>query len=280
MKELFSVAKDSTVKELDTFATVNFKQLQRLDNSSKIVKSNPQVLHVKSRKNARYAVNRYSLSAIKQLQRTESKMKLHDCTRQLKIMKDRLKSSVEIQLNCFNEMKSITRKSKSDNNVTYGIVSSVPTNDINNSPFDQDFALLYENLVYKRESAYTRLDHRSKASETYDELGMLFSRYLKYQTELCQRKACPLSRHLKQRYKHSTQHCQRRFNYRRIRPYDQRPACSSGNVCTDTYDELKLMCTSPSKRKNIYQRMSKRRKEFLNQPCSPPVQNLIVTRLL
>ncbi|XP_076649777.1 uncharacterized protein LOC143357283 [Halictus rubicundus] len=285
---------DSVINRLDSFPNLKLENLQRSINPSTasstcttnivkikyplineaIVRNNSEILNVKSRKNSDYVTDKHGSNSTKQLQETESKIRLYEYIRQLKSMK----SSVDIQLNCFREIKNPRRKSKSDENVTYGIISPTVRSSINNCFSPRDFTTLTESLVHSNEGTHAILDQQSEVSETFNELGMLFSQYLKHQVHLCQRKACPLSRHLKQRSKHSTRQCQKKLNYHQIYPYDQRPACNSGNVCTDTYDELKLMCTSPSKRNNIYQCMFNRRKEFLNQPCSIPVQNFIITR--
>lgn len=237
-----------------------------------IVKDNSEVLNVNSRKNSDFATDKYGSNSTKQLQETESKIRLYEYIRQLK----RMRSSVDIQLNCFREIKSPRRKTKSDENVAYGIISPTVRSGINNRFSLKDLTALTESVVRSNEGA--SVCAQSEVSETCNELGMLFSQYLKHKVRLCERKACPISRHLKRRCnKHSTRQCRRKLNYRQTYPYDQRPACNSGNVCTDTYDELKLMCASPSKRNNIYRCMFNRRKEFLNQPCSVPVQNFVTT---
>ncbi|XP_076285763.1 uncharacterized protein LOC143211724 [Lasioglossum baleicum] len=284
---------DSVISRLDSFPNLKLKHFQRSINSSTassmsttntvkikyplieeaILKNHSEVLNVKSRKNSDFAIDKYGSNSTKQLHETESKIRLYEYIRQLK----RMKSSVDIQLNCFREIKSPRRKTKSDENVTYGIISPTVRSRINNCFSPRDFTTLTESLVHSNEGTRALLDQQSEVSETYNELGMLFSQYLKHQIHLCERKACPLSRHLKRRSKHSTKQCRRKLNYRQTYPYDQRPACNSGNVCTDTYDELKLMCTSPSKRNNIYRCMFTRRKEFLNQSCSIPVQNIVTT---
>nr|XP_033333113.1 uncharacterized protein LOC117224357 [Megalopta genalis] len=285
---------DSIISKLDSFPNLKLKNLQRSINPSTassmstasivkneypnineaIIKNDSRILHIKSNQNSVYTTDEHDLNSTKQLQDTESEIRLYEYVKQLK----RMKSSVDIQLNCLKKRESTRRKSKSDENVTYGLVFPTVRSNIKNCFSPRNYSLLTENLVHINEGTETTVNQQLEINETYDELGMLFSQYLKHQVQLCKKKVCPLSRHLKQKFKHSTRQCQRKFNYYQIYPYDQRPACNSGNVCTDTYDELKLMCKSPSKRRDIYQCMFKRRKEFLHQPCSAPIQNFAITK--
>lgn len=175
----------------------------------------------------------------------------------------KVKSSIDVLKSQIKEVKNAGR-STSDSNFNS---SSIKNDDSQNCTAEQAFVSTYEKLVFNNETSFPPSDCKSEISETYDELGILFSQYMKMQTRLCQRRYCSLQRHLKRRMRHSTRKCQTKFNYYSIYSYDQRPMCNSGNVCTDTYDELKLMCTSPAERKGIYQCMFKRRKHFLNQPC-------------
>ncbi|XP_026672295.1 uncharacterized protein LOC108628503 isoform X2 [Ceratina calcarata] len=131
--------------------------------------------------------------------------------------------------------------------------------------------------IGNNESTLAPPNYKSETNDIYDELGILFSHYLKLQSQPCERKYCPLKRHLKQQVRHSTQKCQRRFSYYQIYPYDQRPTCNSGNVCEDTYDELKLMCTPSAERRRVYYYMFQRRKHFLNQPYRMYNQNSTTT---
>ncbi|XP_078040895.1 uncharacterized protein LOC144472071 [Augochlora pura] len=285
---------DSLIKKLDSFPNLKLKNLQRSANPSTassvsttiilknenpkmneaIIKNGSRILHIKSKTNSAYGTDKHDLISMKQLPETESEIKLYEYIKQF----ERMKSSVDIQLNCLKKIKCPRRKSKSDENVAYGLVFPTVRSNIKNCSSPRDYSLLTENLVHTNEGVQSTLNQQLEINETYDELGMLFSQYLKHQVQLCQKKVCPLSRHLKQNFKHSTRHCQRKFNYHKVYPYDQRPACNSGNVCADTYDELKLMCKSPSKREDIYQCMLKRRKEFLHQPCSAPIQNFSITK--
>lgn len=167
-----------------------------------------------------------------------------------KKMKIKMKSSIDILKSQTKEIKIPERKVKSENNI---MIPAIKNENI------KDCISIPERFT---ESLSPRLN--SETNEIYDELGILFSQYMKLQIKPCRRKYCIRSRNLK-RMQHSTKQCHTRFN--QIYSYDQRPICNSGNICEDTYDELKLMFTLRSERKKIYQRMFTRRKEFLNQPC-------------
>lgn len=109
----------------------------------------------------------------------------------------------------------------------------------------------------------------SDQSETYDELGMLFSQQMKQQARPCQRKYCLLNRHLRRGSQHDERQCQmRQYQCCRGYPSDQRPSCSSGNVCRDTYDEYQLMHARPHQKRELSTSMYERRKQFLDQPCT------------
>ncbi|XP_048508066.1 uncharacterized protein LOC125500221 [Athalia rosae] len=107
----------------------------------------------------------------------------------------------------------------------------------------------------------------SELSESYDELGMLFSQQMKQQARPCQRKYCLLGRHLKKGRQHDERQCQVRHHYCRGYPSDQRPSCSSGTVCKDTYNEFHLMHAAPHEKKKLTSRIYESRKQFLHQPC-------------
>lgn len=224
------------------------------------------------------------------LQETSKKI-LDECDIKSRDMKKKMKSSIDVQLSYLKEnsqglrdhikeMRSSYRKSRSEDNFANRVTSLKARNDNRNDSFTprNDCTLISGRLVCNNEGVCPPLDHDSETSETYDELGILFSQYMKLQVEPCQRTYCLLSRNLKQRTRHSMRKCQTRFNYRQVYPYDQRPGCNSGNVCMDTYDELKLMRTSASERKHVYRCMFERRKQFLNQPCTLPNENFLTTR--
>ena len=118
---------------------------------------------------------------------------------------------------------------------------------------------------------YKNSDHGDTESqldlyETYNELGLLFSQHLKQQTRPCYRNYCLLRRHLK-RGMHDLRQCRVKRNYFQYYPNGEAPACSSGNICKDTYDEFNLMRASPKERHKIRQEVYDRRKKFLDQPC-------------
>lgn len=203
-------------------------------------------------------VNRDNLKELK------SQINLNEHNVYLKEMQKRMKSSVDILR---YEIKEAREKIlKTDKNF---IGISLMKNNCKNSIIEQTVP---ERLISNNHICISS-DNTSEISETYDELGILFSQYIKLQTQLCQRKYCPLKRYLRHKVQHTTRKCQTKFNYSRIYPYDQRPTCNNGNICIDTYDELKLMCTTPTKRKDIYRCMFKRRKYILNQPCIISNQN-------
>lgn len=209
----------------------------------------------------------------------KSQINLNKCAHSKKLQQ-KMKSSIDILQNEIKESKSFVKISKSDNFST-----SLKNNfdnfincNLNNFTTEQTSVSTPKKLVSNNENIFTVSNHKSEISETYDELAILFAQYMKLQTRLCQRKYCSLKRYLKQQTQHTTRKCQIRFNHR-IYPYDQRPMCNSGNICIDTYDELKLMSTSPTERKNIYQHMFKRRKHFLNQPCILSLSNQNLTTL-
>ena len=123
-------------------------------------------------------------------------------------------------------------------------------------------------------------------SETYDELGMLFSQELKRQSRPCRRKYCPLVRNLRggrnigKGFEHDAIKCRTRVRANFILD-DERPACSSGNICRETYDEFELMraVQDNKRRKEIAKEIIKRRREFLDQPClSPESMRKIIKR--
>ncbi|XP_076672227.1 uncharacterized protein LOC143371159 [Andrena cerasifolii] len=303
---------DSAANGLATFPNVYLKRLQRSSNSyasstvsnvsstGKISIEHPangvldtenylKVLCAKSEENNSYMTSENTIAKDK-LQET-SKKRLDDCDIKSRDMKKKMKSSIDVQLSHLKEnsqdlrdhikeIRSSYRKSRSEDNFANRVMPLKARNDNRNNSFTPryDCTLISGRLVCNNEGVCPPLDHDSETSETYDELGILFSQYMKLQVEPCKRTYCPLSRHLKQRTRHSIRKCQTRFNYHQVYPYDQRPGCNSGNVCTDTYDELKLMHTSASERKNVYQCMFERRKQFLNQPCALPNENFLTTR--
>lgn len=118
----------------------------------------------------------------------------------------------------------------------------------------------------------------TELSETYDELGMLFSQQMKRQSRPCRRKYCPLARNLRGKNSRIIEHDERKcrsrsrgsFSYSIIKA-DQRPACSSGNICRDTYDEFELMRATRGQRESLSRAIVERRKYFLDQPCVSPV---------
>ena len=241
-----------------------------------------KVLCAKSKVNNSYTTSKNTIGKDRL-----SKKRLDNCD-----MKSReMKSAIDVQLSHLKEnsqglrdhikeMRRSYRKSRSEDNFASRVTPLKARNDDRNDSFTprDDCTLISGRLVCNNEGVYPPLDHDSETSETYDELGILFSQYMKLQVEPCRRTYCPLSRHLKQRTRHSMRKCQTRFNCRQVYPYDQRPGCNSGSVCTDTYDELKLMRTSASERKNVYRCMFERRKQFLNQPCALPNENFLTTR--
>lgn len=117
----------------------------------------------------------------------------------------------------------------------------------------------------------------TELSETYDELGMLFSQHLKQQFTPCTRKYCALTRNLKRSkiFSHDVTKCRNRrkniFGERIIISWDRRPACSSANICRDTYDEYEIMRASREERDILARSIINRRKSFLDQPCLSPV---------
>lgn len=175
-------------------------------------------------------------------------------------MQRKIKSSINILRSNVKEVRN-PQRSKSDVN----FVITLAKNDSTKNLVPRQ-TLTSKQFSYDNENIGDLLEHSSQMRETYDELGILFSQYIKLETHRCHRNYCVLKRHLKRGIQHSTRKCQTRFNCHQIYPFDQRPTCNSGNICTDTYDELKLMCTSPGERKSIYQHMFRRRKQFLNQP--------------
>ncbi|XP_031365142.1 uncharacterized protein LOC116185236 [Apis dorsata] len=215
------------------------------------------------------------------IERDRSKLKINSqinldkCVHSKKLQQ-KMKSSIDILQNEIKESKSFVKISKSDKNFSTSLAKNFDNfinYNLNNFTTEQTSVSTPKKLVSNNENIFTIPNHKSEISETYDELAILFAQYMKLQTRLCQRKYCFLKRYLKQQTQHTTRKCQMRFNYHRIYPYDQRPMCNSGNICIDTYDELKLMSTSPTERKNIYQHMFKRRKHFLNQPCILSLSN-------
>nr|XP_012146228.1 PREDICTED: uncharacterized protein LOC105663219 [Megachile rotundata] len=168
--------------------------------------------------------------------------------------KMKMKSSADILKSQIKEIKIPERKVKSEDNLMILAIKNENTKDFISIP-EKD-----------TESLSSPPNHSSETNEIYDELGILFSQYMKLQIKPCKRNYCIRTRHLK-RIQHSTKKCHTKFNYHQIYSYDQRPMCNCGNICEDTYDELQLMFTLMSERKNIYQRMFTRRKKFLNQPC-------------
>lgn len=196
-----------------------------------------------------------SISEIDKLQRKKSE----EYNVYSKKMKTKMKSSMDMLRSQIKEINS-ERKIKSEDNL---MVLSIKNENIKNDfMFEKDITSIHEQYI---DSPLTSLNHSSETNEIYDELGILFSQYMKLQIKPCRRKYCIRSRHLN-KIQHSTRKCQVRFNHQ-IYPYDQRPTCNCGNICEDTYDELKLMSTLPLERKNIYYQMFTRRKQFLNQPC-------------
>ncbi|XP_043507869.1 uncharacterized protein LOC122527604 [Frieseomelitta varia] len=179
-----------------------------------------------------------------------------------------MKSSIDILRCNIKETQNHGKISKSNENFNHTLLLKADTS--RNYIAEPTFSTVSEKLLISDNNI------SSEICEIYDELGILFSQYIKLQTQPCQRKYCSLKRYLKQKIQHTTKKCQTRFNYQHAYPYDQRPACNSGNICTDTYDELKLMCKSLTERKNIYQCMFKRRKHFLNQPCILSNQNFTI----
>ncbi|XP_053971206.1 uncharacterized protein LOC128872488 isoform X1 [Hylaeus volcanicus] len=298
---------DSAANRFDNLPNIYLTKLQRLTNSSASstvpdissineiktehpradtsnIKSDRLVSHIKFEKNNSkyFPTNRDNITAIVELNVIKSKIRLDGYVGQFEKMK-RTKSSMDIRLNHFKEnwpsiedqLENSRRKSKSDENFIHKNALYGTRNDNTKYYFvSQDISSEPEKIVYNNQGVYESATFNSEASEICDELGILFSRYIKLEAQPCVRKYCPISRRLKQRARHSIKKCQTKSNYHQIYPYDQRPACNSGNVCADTYDELKLMHTSPLERTNIYRCMFNRRKRFLNQPCTLSNQNL------
>lgn len=190
-----------------------------------------------------------------------------------KKIQEKMKSSVDILRCNIKDAQNHGKISKSNENIIHTLL--LKTDTFRNYIAEPTFSTVSEKLVSNNNNNnnFISSDNKSEICEIYDELGILFSQYLKLQTQPCQRKYCSLKRYLKQKMQHTTKKCQTRFNYQHVYPYDQRPACNSGNICLDTYDELKLMCKPSTERKNIYQCMFTRRKHFLNQPCILSNQN-------
>ncbi|XP_043273637.1 uncharacterized protein [Venturia canescens] len=117
----------------------------------------------------------------------------------------------------------------------------------------------------------------TELSETYDELGMLFSQHLKQQFKPCKRKYCTLKRNLKknQVFSHDITKCRNRrkniFGRKVIISWDRRPACMSGKICRQTYDEYEIMRATRQERDILARAIINRRKSFLDQPCLSPV---------
>lgn len=187
----------------------------------------------------------------------------------------KIKSSIDISSSEIQKIKSPGTSTVSDKNLSNN--SSIKTNNLKNFSIKQTFISTPEQLIHDEENTFVSLKYKADINETDDELGIFFSQYIKLQTRPCQRKYCPLKRYLRQHIQHTTKKCQKKFIYY-MYSYDQRPTCNSGNICTDTYDELKLMCSLPRERKNIYKYMFQRRKHFLNQPCILSSENFVTAK--
>ncbi|XP_034190641.2 uncharacterized protein LOC117608951 isoform X2 [Osmia lignaria lignaria] len=250
---------NSVVNQLDILPNLSLNKLKRSTNShiGSTVSGVSNATHLKSEENSFMDVaDSATISEIDKLQRKKS----DEYNVYSKKMKMKMKSSMDMLRNQIKEINS-ERKIKSEDNLM--VLSIKNENTKNYFMFKKDITSIHEQYI---ESPLTSLNHSSETNEIYDELGILFSQYMKLQIKSCRRKYCIRSRHLK-KIQHSTRKCQVRFNYHQIYPYDQRPTCNCGNICEDTYDELKLMSTLPLERKNIYYEMFTRRKQFLNQPC-------------
>lgn len=121
---------------------------------------------------------------------------------------------------------------------------------------------------------FKNLDHGDTESQvtfqkTCDEFCLLVSQQMKQQPFPYRRKYCLLRRHLKQRT-HDLKQCQIKKNYFQFYPNGEAPSCRTGQICSDTYDEFKLMRASPRERKKLRQSIYERRKKFLHQPCISP----------
>ncbi|CAK9829316.1 hypothetical protein ANTRET_LOCUS6677 [Anthophora retusa] len=236
-----------------------------LSSTSNTVKTeNDRILNMNSETDntSLYITDKNNPTKTDELKEIMSQASLNEYNVYPKKIHKEIKSSGDILNSQIKEAKEAKKKSKFDENLAdISLIRDASTDFFT----DKNFISTPKKLVCSSKNILSSKDRNSEISETYDELGILFSQYIKLQTQQCQRKYCPLKRHLKRKMQHSVKKCQTRFNYYQIYPYDQRPTCNNGNVCTDTYDELKLMCITPSERKNIYERMFKRRKHFLNQ---------------
>lgn len=233
------------------------------DVSNTIKIANDQILSINSEtKNT----STCKTNGVKNDKFKELKSEINLTDAHLKKMQEKMKSSIDILRCNIKEVQNHGKISKSNENFVHTLLPKADTRNYIAEPTST------EKLVSSNNS-FILSDNKSEICEIYDELGILFSQYIKLQTQPCQRKYCSLKKYLKQKIQHTTLKCQTRFNYQHVYPYDQRPACNNGNICIDTYDELKLMCKSPTERKNIYQCMFKRRKHFLNQPCILSNQN-------
>ncbi|XP_050584761.1 uncharacterized protein LOC126919493 [Bombus affinis] len=249
------------------YRSTNSYTSSTLSNRSNAIKIGiDQILQVNSKIKNCSIYNSVKINTVNRdnLKELKSQINLNEHNGYLKKKEKRMKSSIDILR---YEIKEAREKIlKTDKNF---IGTSLMKNNCKNSIIEQT---ILEQLICNNHICISS-DNTSEISETYDELGILFSQYIKLQTQLCQRKYCPLKRYLKHKVQHTTRKCQTKFNYSRIYPYDQRPTCNNGNICIDTYDELKLMCTTPTRRKDIYRCMFKRRKHILNQPCIISNQN-------
>ncbi|CAD1468126.1 unnamed protein product, partial [Heterotrigona itama] len=273
---------DSAANKLDTLSNAFLNKLKRSTNScinstlsdvSNTIKiTNNQILSINSKTNNISTCITDKTNGAKKDKLKELKSEINLTDAHFKKIQEKMKSSIDILRCNIKEAQNYRKISNSNENCIHTLL--VKTDTFRNYIAEPTAS---EKLVSNNNNSFILSDNKSEICEIYDELGILFSQYLKLQTRPCQRKYCSLKRYLKQKIQHTTKKCQTRFNYQHVYPYDQRPACNSGNVCIDTYDELKLMYKSSTERKNIYQRMFKRRKHFLNQPCILSNQNFAIT---
>ncbi|XP_051172227.1 uncharacterized protein LOC127288664 isoform X2 [Leptopilina boulardi] len=187
------------------------------------------------------------------------------------------KSMIELEFTKLNKLSIEKENSKTNNinqsdfiNKTLSELKKINSNSLSiaacksrrNFEKSNENLQIFENL--ERGDTESQLDFR----KTCDELSLLVSQQMKYQSYPCQRKYCLLRRHLRQR-SHDLKQCQFK-NYFQYYLNDDAPSCGASRICRDTYDEFKMMRATPREKKRIRESIYKRRKEFLDQPCFSP----------